>query len=399
MQGTLASLHKSGAMYPDPIRELLRHNNGQFSALQASVNPYAYSSPAVVLGRFQPLTTEHEGLIEGALKVCPSVLVVIGSAFESATVKNPFSYEMRKAMIEFRFAKELDSGRLKIAGLEDYLHRPKKWYREFYKLVKEQINRKEDEFILYTYGKDSETQAYIDDFDKRTKRVYHKSVNPDVNATDVRMAFFRGTPFYNLHHTSADVRIRLQSYTLTEDYQRFVDEVKAVDDYREFWKPYKCEKTGQIIRNPFPVQFMAVDALVMWKDRWGKPYFLVIKRKSEFGNGKLAIPGGYLDHNELVLKGAIRELREETTLEVDESFILRETRVIDDPARSMRGRMVTFVHSWELCSDTKPEVKGMDDAAEAFWLPIDEVYSRKRDFFSDHYHILSLFYPAIEEKY
>jgi bifunctional NMN adenylyltransferase/nudix hydrolase len=65
----------------------------------------------------------------------------------------------------------------------------------------------------------------------------------------------------------------------------------------------------------------------------------------------------------------------------------------------MRGRMITFCHVIDVYSDTKPEVLGADDAAEAFWLPFDEVYKNKTEFFSDHYYILSKFYPLVEGEF
>lgn len=363
---------------------LMNSKNGLAGKYHSGGKVYLYPE-GVVLGRFQPLTLGHEDYIEGALSVCAKVLIVIGSAFEATSIKNPFTYEFRKALIAERFGKEIKEGRIVIVGMQDYTYRPTKWYKEFHALVHRNTSGPAWHPVLYTYGKDAATQDYIDGFDKRMKKVYHTAKRPNVDATDVRMLLFRNQPAMNIPHINTHVAFELHAYKHDPDYQRFVNELRAIDAYKASWAG-----------SPFPPQFVAVDALVTWKDRWKRPHILVIKRKSDFGNGKLALPGGYLDQNETVLQGAKRELKEETTLTVDDSFVLRKVVLFDDPARSMRGRMMTHCHEWEVFGP-KPTVKGMDDAGEAFWLPIDEIYSRKRDFFSDHYYILSFFYPEIED--
>ncbi len=55
------------------------------------------------MGRFQTLHKGHEQLINKALEVCSSVGIFIGSSQESGTRTNPFSYEVRRAMIESVF--------------------------------------------------------------------------------------------------------------------------------------------------------------------------------------------------------------------------------------------------------------------------------------------------------
>ena len=54
----------------------------------------------VFIGRFQPFHLEHKRIIDIALQKSRHVLVLIGSAGKARTVRNPFTYQERKRMIQ-----------------------------------------------------------------------------------------------------------------------------------------------------------------------------------------------------------------------------------------------------------------------------------------------------------
>lgn len=60
-------------------------------------------SLGIMVGRFQTLHTGHEQMIRIGLELCREVGIFIGSSQESGTLKNPFSYEMRKSFFEAVF--------------------------------------------------------------------------------------------------------------------------------------------------------------------------------------------------------------------------------------------------------------------------------------------------------
>ena len=71
----------------------------------------------MVLGRFQPLHAGHEEIIRAALARCERVCVLVGSAQEMGTEKNPFSYALRRELLADVFGHELSVYPLPDAGL------------------------------------------------------------------------------------------------------------------------------------------------------------------------------------------------------------------------------------------------------------------------------------------
>ena len=87
----------------------------------------------VFIGRFQPLHLEHERIIKSLLNENPSarVLVLVGSANLSRSVKNPFTFYERKEML----LDSIESSRLYIDALNDF-YNDNDWLQEVYRLIK-----------------------------------------------------------------------------------------------------------------------------------------------------------------------------------------------------------------------------------------------------------------------
>lgn len=54
----------------------------------------------IIVGRFQTFHLGHQDMIDKAAELCSTVGVFIGSSQEAGTEKNPFSYELRKSLLE-----------------------------------------------------------------------------------------------------------------------------------------------------------------------------------------------------------------------------------------------------------------------------------------------------------
>ena len=106
--------------------------------------------------------------------------------------------------------------------------------------------------------------------------------------------------------------------------------------------------------------------LVVLIDNKDSYKLLTIKRKNEPYKGYNALPGGVIDENETILDAALRELKEETSLEVDNLFFVG---YFDKPYRDPRNKNCT---SYVYCKilNEKPIVKASDDATDCEWIEI-----------------------------
>lgn len=113
--------------------------------------------------------------------------------------------------------------------------------------------------------------------------------------------------------------------------------------------------------NKYPKPSVTVDFIVHI-DNEG---ILFVKRKNFPYRGKWALPGGFLDvGKENTLQAAIRELKEETSLDIDPTNIVLEG-VYSDPQRDPRDHVVSIVYSINLSQEYISMVKPDDDAADA----------------------------------
>lgn len=128
----------------------------------------------------------------------------------------------------------------------------------------------------------------------------------------------------------------------------------------------KCPKCGEVVhvfRNPVPT----VDILVIVPGTNGaKPGVVLIERNNPpYG---WAIPGGFVDYGESVEQAAIRELKEETSLDGVLTGLLG---VYSDPARD--ARMHTLSVAFTASVSNIEELSAGDDAGNARIFPLNEL--------------------------
>lgn len=94
---------------------------------------------------------------------------------------------------------------------------------------------------------------------------------------------------------------------------------------------------------------------------------LLIRRKKDPYRGLWAFPGGFVDMDESLEGGALRQLAEETGLR---GVSLEQFHAFGDPGRDPRGRTITVAFFGFVASDQLPHARAGDDAAGIGWFPV-----------------------------
>ena len=132
----------------------------------------------------------------------------------------------------------------------------------------------------------------------------------------------------------------------------------------------------------YPRAALTVDAIVFTQKN-NETYVLLIQRGHEPFKGKWALPGGFVNMDETLEEACIRELFEETGLEM---AAMKQFKAYDAIHRDPRHRTISVVFSAE--TNDKKEVSGGDDAARADWFPVTDLPQLA----FDHAQILSEFF-------
>jgi len=128
-------------------------------------------------------------------------------------------------------------------------------------------------------------------------------------------------------------------------------------------------------KNPIPTVDMIIDK---------NSKVLFIKRVKEPFEGKMVFPGGFIKIGETAEDAAIREVMEETSLEVD---LDHKLGVYSDPNRDPRGHIMStvFIGKISTNSQNKEPIAG-DGASSIKWVDIEDM--DQEDFGFDHKNIL-----------
>lgn len=107
---------------------------------------------------------------------------------------------------------------------------------------------------------------------------------------------------------------------------------------------------------------LAVDVVLL-----AEGHVLLVERENQPFEDRLALPGGFVEEDELLDAAARRELAEETGVVVDS---LRFVSLFDDPDRDPRGRVVSTAYLGVL--ERVVDAVAGGDAAGARWVSLDE---------------------------
>ena len=114
----------------------------------------------------------------------------------------------------------------------------------------------------------------------------------------------------------------------------------------------------------WPRASVTADA-VLFAEKDGQKYVLLIQRGNDPYKGYWAFPGGFLNMDETVARCAERELEEETGIVLTGMQLVG---IYSDVERDPRGRVITAAYA---AMTTMPEATTADDAAAAKWWPLN----------------------------
>jgi 8-oxo-dGTP diphosphatase len=147
----------------------------------------------------------------------------------------------------------------------------------------------------------------------------------------------------------------------------------------------KAKISSKKYNDPIPT----VD-VILRRDAAHKKEILIEKRGRPPFKGQYSLPGGHVDYGETVEEGALRELRDETSLEANLLGILG---VYSDPKRDPRGQRISTVFIAECVHNDKP--RAGDDAKSAEWVNLEE-FLKETEIAFDHRLILEDYRRVIE---
>jgi bifunctional NMN adenylyltransferase/nudix hydrolase len=334
----------------------------------------------VFIGRFQPIHNAHLEIIRRATELARQIVIIVGSANQPRTYKNPFTSFERELLIKNAVSRLGDSETaIRVEHNQDTIYNDQAWAIRVQALVNKHTAGLPKTGII-GHTKD-ETSFYL----KMFPQWQHEEVEliEPLHATDIRDLYFRKD--LNLRFLQNVVPAAtftfLQNFANTEEFSQIIRE-------REFIAGYKKQYESL----PYPPVFVTTDAVVICSG-----HVLMIRRRSEPGKGLWALPGGFLnaETDASVEACMLRELREETGIKVPVPVLrgsIQGNRVFDAVARSTRGRTITHAFKIVLPDGELPKVKGSDDADKARWVPIAELDSSVC--YEDHYEIIQHFVGA-----
>ena len=147
------------------------------------------------IGRFQPIHIGHESIIRKMLDECDQVIIAIGSAQESGTKRNPFTFEQRADFITNVFYRERLSGQMIIMPLNDreVPSNDASWGDYVFRSVYAWCRVRPD--AIYE-GEEEERNTWYDNLDVDVVRVSRSLIR--VSATLVRQLLESTIPSYEI---------------------------------------------------------------------------------------------------------------------------------------------------------------------------------------------------------
>ena len=350
----------------------------------------------VYIGRFQPFHKGHKAIVDLTVKMMKpgdTFTIIIGSADQQETERNPLSASQRKEML----STELEGYPVTILTINDSPYNYDLWIERlcakmlgFKSATHDDFLEKQEDFIKGFSNICIVGMENVEEYINRITKYYTYAPTEHFNLGINSHIFSELDTQTSVHGSSIRAFIRADDGRCPKrfysDIKDFVSEkvlayLKTVNFplivYNAYIKGINyAESTGC----KYNSCFMTVDNIVFDKFL---DQVLLIKRKD---NGKLAIPGGFAEPYMNMKDNALRELEEETSITakmLKDAFVKideLEPTLIDapyrDPRSSHKCNFVSAVYVWQSKVDALknfiPYIKAGDDAVDTVWLSKEE---------------------------
>lgn len=297
-----------------------------------------------IIGRFQPLHSGHKSMIRQASKMFDQVVIIIGSAQRSRTMKNPWTVgERGEKIIQFLNFEGIENWT--VTGAYDSKYSDAAWRTQINDIMVRYAAIHSAKPVLAGYTKDG------NDYLKWFPEIEYQELKQEVqiSATEVREHMLKHDP-------------RLLPPEVVQEAKYYEEEAKKFSVY-----PY-----------PETLNFVCADVVLVCQG-----HVALINRKNYPGKGAWALPGGFKNNNETTYQCALREAKEEVGIDLTGVPCYRDS-VYDDPTRSPGIPRITSAFLFRL--ESFPELNAADDAAEVQWFKFE--YLKDIRMHDDHFDIL-----------
>jgi bifunctional NMN adenylyltransferase/nudix hydrolase len=323
--------------------------------------------------------------------VADRIAVLIDGSRLAPSTRNPFSFEERVALFSASLSEE-ELGRLRFFPLRDHPYAVARWQAEVRHCLAEfTADGPGSDAGVVLLGLEPDPSGHGLEGLPQLARVdtgWEGAADRSA-AARLRAGYLEGGRDFR-DQVADGTGAWLERFMATSAFADLTREQAFIRKFKDSWKG-----------SPYPPTFNTADALVVASGQ-----VLLVLRGGFPGHGLLALPGGYLNQEETLLECALRELHEETGLEVEDRELRAGAgavarRTFDHPERSDRGRIITEAFAIRLKTggaDRLPSIcaRGGDDAKGALWMPLAECEGQPERFFEDHLAILEAFRDRLD---
>lgn len=153
--------------------------------------------------------------------------------------------------------------------------------------------------------------------------------------------------------------------------KEYYEQEASYEEYLQWYKEQEWEE--------YPKPSLTVDCVVFaWDSSAGEVQTMFIKRKAHPYRNCYALPGGFVDETEDALTAVIREVKEETGVDLGKERI-EQLKTFTTPNRDVRGWVVSVAHMVYLGNKEDIHWEAGDDALEVVWEPVRVTEEGKLD--------------------